>query len=199
MEIVMRDPDLERRLSKLADRQEIHDCIIRYCRGVDRLDAEMLASAYHADAIDDHGIYVGNPKEFADYFLDFHKKNQKSTQHIITNHYCELDGDTAHCETYWLFAAMNTEGPELSLGGGRYIDRMERREGRWAIAARKCLYDWQGKPEDYSLPLEMMEMMDGAGPARRDDRDPSYERPLTIDPKRIEHPPQAARADHRSD
>lgn len=195
----MRDPDLERRLSKLADRQEIHDCIIRYCRGVDRLDAEMLASAYHADAIDDHGIYVGNPKEFADYFLDFHKKNQKSTQHIITNHYCELDGDTAHCETYWLFAAMNTEGPELSLGGGRYIDRMERREGRWAIAARKCLYDWQGKPEDYSLPLEMMEMMDGAGPARRDDRDPSYERPLTIDPKRIEHPPQAARADHRSD
>jgi len=194
----MSDRDLERRLRELADRQEIHDCIIRYCRGVDRLDAEMLASAYHPDAIDDHGIYVGNPHQFADYFLAFHKKHQKSTQHIITNHYCELDGDVAHSETYWLFAAMNTEGPELSLGGGRYIDRMERRDERWAIAARKCLYDWQGKPGDYSLPAEQLAMMSGAGPATRDRNDPSYERPLTIDPERIANPPQGIGAETRS-
>jgi hypothetical protein len=186
----MSDPSLETRLRAMLDRQEIHDCIVRYCRGVDRLDAEMLASAYHSDAIDDHGLYVGRPHQFADYFLAFHKKNQKATQHIITNHYCELDGDTAHTETYWLFAGMNTEGPELSLGGGRYLDRMERRDGRWAIAARKCLYDWQGKPGDYALSPELLEAMLGAGTSTRDRSDPSYERPLTIDPDRLANPPQ---------
>lgn len=186
----MSEKVLEGRLRELVDRQEIHDCIVRYCRGVDRLDAQMLASAYHPDAVDDHGLYVGNPHQFADYFLAFHKKHQKATQHIITNHYCELDGDMAHCETYWLFAGMNRVGPELSLGGGRYIDRMERRDGHWAIAARKCLYDWQGKPGDYSLTPENLERMLGAGPTARDSSDPSYERPLTIDPQRIANPPQ---------
>jgi ketosteroid isomerase-like protein len=181
---------LDERLRNLLDRQEIHDCIVRYCRGVDRLDRALLLSAYHSDAIDDHGLFVGSPQEFADYFLAFHEASQTATQHIITNHHCKLDGDTAHCETYWLFAGMNREGPALSLGGGRYIDRMERRDERWAIAARKCLYDWQGKPGDYSLGPEMLEQMQGAGPATRDVSDPSYERPLRVDPRRVAKPPQ---------
>ncbi len=186
----MLDPDLERKLRELVDRQAIHDVILRYCRGVDRLDRELIVSAYHPDAIDDHGLFVGAPEAFADYFSAFHASQQSATQHIITNHACELDGDTAHCETYWLFAAMNREGPALSLGGGRYIDRMERRGGRWAIAQRKCLYDWQGVPGDYDLSPAQIEKMLGAGPATRDQSDPSYERPLRVDPKRISQPPQ---------
>ena len=184
------DTDLRQQVRVLQDRQGIYDCLIRYCRGVDRLDRELIVSAYHPDAIDDHGLFVGGPEEFTDYFLAFHGEHQSSTQHIITNHYCELDGDTAHCETYWLFAAMNRQGPAVSLGGGRYIDRMERRDGRWAIAARKCLYDWHGKPGDYDLTPGQLEMMLGAGPTARGRSDPSYERPLAIDPQRIDHPPQ---------
>ena len=126
----MLDARLERQLRELIDRQAIHDVILRYCRGVDRLDRALILSAYHPDAIDDHGIFVGGPEAFADHFSAFHATRQTATQHIVTNHTCELDGDTAHCETYWLFAAMNREGPPLSLGGGRYVDRMERRAGR---------------------------------------------------------------------
>ncbi|MBW2424076.1 MAG: nuclear transport factor 2 family protein [Deltaproteobacteria bacterium] len=187
----MSERALEDQLRNLLDRQAIHDVIVRYCRGVDRMDREMLLSAYHPDAIDDHGLFVGGPEEFADYFMAFHGEQQSATQHVITNHYCEIDGDTAHCETYWLFAAMNRQGPELSLGGGRYIDRMERRDGRWAIAQRKCLYDWQGRPGEYDLPPEQVERMLGAGPATRDRSDPSYERPLRVDPRRISNPPQS--------
>jgi hypothetical protein len=32
---------------------------MRYSRGIDRLDRDMLLSAYHPDAIDDHGMFVG--------------------------------------------------------------------------------------------------------------------------------------------
>lgn len=31
------------------------------------------------------------------------------------------------------------------MSGGRYIDRMEKREGTWKIAARKCLVEWGSK------------------------------------------------------
>ena len=58
----------------LQDRQEIHNCIIRYSRGVDRLDRELLLSVYHPDAIDDHGMFVGGPEEFADWALAMHSR-----------------------------------------------------------------------------------------------------------------------------
>ena len=34
----------------IADRQEIHDVLARYCRGVDRADPELLRSVYHEGA-----------------------------------------------------------------------------------------------------------------------------------------------------
>ncbi len=186
----MSEGDFEREVRELLDRQAIRDCVIRYCRGVDRLDRDMLLSAYHPDAIDDHGMFVGGPEAFADFFFAFHGQNQSVTQHIITNHYCELDGDTAHCETYWLYAGMNQQGPPLSLSGGRYVDRMERRNGRWAIAARKCLMDWHGAPGELDLSPDALAQMAGAGRPQRSRSDASYERPLTIDTERIEKPPQ---------
>jgi hypothetical protein len=167
-------------IQELRDRMAIHDCLMRYCRGVDRLDRELILSAYHPDAIDDHGLFVGNAEEFADWALQFHRTNQHATQHIVTNHSCELDGGVAHTETYWMFAAMNTGSPPLSLVGGRYIDRFERRDGRWAIAARKCMIDWHGTPGPVALSSEALAACNSSGMPARDRSDPSYERPLTI-------------------
>lgn len=177
--------DLSATVRELADRMAIRDCLMRYCRGVDRLDRDLLLSAYHPDAIDDHGLFVGHAAEFADWALDFHRRNQHATQHIVTNHSCELAGDVAHTETYWMFAAMNSGAPPLSLAGGRYIDRFERRNGRWAIAARKCVMDWHGEPGAVALPAAALAACNSSGPPTRDLSDPSYERPLTVDEKRI--------------
>lgn len=170
---------------RLQDRQDILDCIHNYCRGVDRFDRELLLSVYHEDAIDDHGIFAGHPGPFADWALALHGEMQYVTQHIVTNHVCELEGDVAHCETYWMFAAMNTSGAPLSLGGGRYIDRFERRQGRWAIAARKCILDWGGVPGESNIPAEALAAFNETGIGSRDRNDPSYERPLSIAADRI--------------
>ena len=184
------DKDLRQQVRVLQDRQDIYDCLIRYCRGVDRLDRELIVSAYHPDAIDDHGFFLGGPEDFADYFIAFHRENQHSTHHIVTNHSTDLEGDVAHCETYWIYAAMNKQGAELTLAGGRYIDLLERRNGRWAIAGRKCLMDWSGTPGDTGLPPEALAMLKAVGVASRDKNDTSYERPFTIDQRRIDNPPQ---------
>jgi ketosteroid isomerase-like protein len=176
--------ELEAMIHKLADRQAISDCLANYCRAVDRLDRELLLSVYHDDAIDDHGVFVGSPREFADWVFEFHSRAQSSTQHIITNHICDLDGDIAHTETYYMFAAMNKQGAQLTLSGGRYIDRFERRAGRWAIALRRVVSDWAGAPGEAWLSPEGRVALNGSGPPARDRSDPAYERPLAFDEKR---------------
>src|SRR6266581_6076737 len=111
--------DVPGAVQRLIDRQEIRDCILRYCSGVDRFDREMLLSAYHPDAWDDHGSFVGPVAEFADWAFAYHQKYQHGHQHYVLNHRCELDGDTAHSETYWIFTGRNKIGHPLSIHGGR--------------------------------------------------------------------------------
>ena len=93
------------------------------------------------------------------------------------NHSCELDGDTAHTETYYLFAANNLQGP-ATLHFGRYIDRFERRAGRWGIAARVCVVDVAGGLSPDPTPPEFMAIMKANAVNARDRSDVSYQRPL---------------------
>ncbi len=165
-------------MSQLQDRQDILDCITRFCRGVDRLDRDLILSAYHPDAVDDHGIFVGGREDFTDWLLSAAGKIQSSS-HMITNHSCEIDGDVAHAETYVLTASM-----PMKLSAGRYIDRLEKRGGVWRIAVRKLVLDWW-MPTDGGATGITPDMINAAGPPRRDKRDPSYERPLAIAKERM--------------
>lgn len=189
---------MTRAVRELQDRQAILDCLMRYARGVDRLDRDLILSAYHEDAVDDHGMFVGTRDEFADWVIAMHSSTHLAQQHCLFNHTCDLDGDVAHTETYYLFAGMNRAGEPLVVSGGRYVDRFERRAGRWAIADRLCLRDWaplphQPDPEDPStltairaaLPPPLLELMRGGPRSTRDRDDPSYQRPLRRDPDRL--------------
>jgi hypothetical protein len=176
--------ELQKTVRELRDRQEIYDCLMRYCRGVDRLDRDMVLSVYHPDAIDDHGIFLGTREEFADWALALHARHQSVTQHIITNHSCDLNGDVAHTESYYMFAGMNKGGTPLTVCGGRYVDRFERREGRWAIAARMSILEWQGTPGEVFVKREPVSPDDHSHEGSRNRGDPSYARPLVIKSKR---------------
>ena len=194
----MTSEELEQAVTMLLDRQAIHDCVLTYSRGVDRMDRDLLVSVYHEDAVDDHGVFIGTAEEFADWALELHRTKHLSHQHCLFNHTVDIDGDVAHAETYYLFLGINREGPPVSWGAGRYIDRLERREGRWAIAARKCLRDWSPlaeRPERLDqlsltagkafLPAREHAFLRTCDQAARDRTDPSYERPLTIDEGRL--------------
>jgi ketosteroid isomerase-like protein len=178
------------RLQELCDRQDILDCIHRYCRAVDRFDRELLLSVYHPDAIDDHGLFVGGPKEFADWAFAYHRQYQDCTHHIVTNHTCELQGETAHTETYWLFSGINKDAPS-SIHFGRYLDRFERRNGKWAIAARACIIEWHGALGNLPVPPEALAAYAAVDTSARDKSDVSYHRPLEVRK-------QASRADEGS-
>ncbi|GBD14763.1 hypothetical protein HRbin25_00645 [bacterium HR25] len=135
----------EAALQELLDRQAIYDCLVRYCRGIDRCDAELVRSVYHPDAYDDHGpFFRGSGYEFADKVVGMLQR-YKCTTHFIGNHRVELDGDVAYAETYVIayHRFQRRDGREYDfVFAGRYIDRFERRDGEWKIAHRVVTHDW---------------------------------------------------------
>jgi hypothetical protein len=174
------DPNFQAKLQALVDRAEIMDCLQRYARGMDRHDRELARSAYHEDGVDDHVAFVGTVDRFLDWaFTDYHSM-QVRHMHYLANHSVELDGDQAHAETYYMFVGtdQNAERP-LTLAGGRYVDRFERRNGRWGIAARVCLVEWMSEaPAQLGGMFEFLSSVQTVAQNRTDD---SYRRPLTVD------------------
>jgi hypothetical protein len=150
----MRTPSVE----ELADREAIREVVNRYVRGVDRLDADCMRSAYWPDAIDDHGVFVGNAWEFVDRVMATHGR-WRATLHTTTNHMIELDpgGTTARGEcynvTYLIPEPSEPAGSEAGEGHdwpgpssvetwfGRYLDKYEKRDGEWRIIHRVCVHE----------------------------------------------------------
>jgi hypothetical protein len=164
-------------LEELSDRHEIWQVVLRYSRGVDRFDRAMLRSCYHDDAVDDHGIFIGAPDAFVEWAMGYHAAYNRVHHHAVSNHWCELDGDTAHTETYYTFMAANVEGPH-SLAMGRYVDRFEKRNGEWRIADRVCVNELACDLNEAALPEEFAQALMSSGPGTRDTSDVSYTRPL---------------------
>jgi 3-phenylpropionate/cinnamic acid dioxygenase small subunit len=172
------DTDRLARLGELLDRQDILDALTRFARGMDRFDRDAFLSAFHPDAEIAAGTFVGQPEPLYDWARAMHDHGQSATHHVLLNHSCDLDGDTAHTETYYLFAARNRDDSNW-IAGGRYIDRFERRDGAWKIAVRSTVIEYSGLLPTMPIPFGDVPGIDLNGVATRDASDLSYHRPLT--------------------
>jgi len=168
---------MDAKLKELIDRSEIWQVMQRYARGLDRLDNALVRSCYWDDAIDDHGHFVGPPDAFIAY-ADRVTLGFVTSQHGLLNHSCELDGDDAWCETYFIFTGEMAAPPHF-MSTGRYVDHFQRRGGEWRIANRVTIveghYDLAESQLARALPPAY-----GPGettPASRDRTDISYHRP----------------------
>jgi SnoaL-like domain len=136
---------MESELQRLLDERAIRRRLLDYCRGVDRGDAELVASVYHPDATDDHGSFKGLGVDFAEYVVSRLGANYLATMHTIGDSIIEFAGPgVARVETY-VCARQRKEdeqGPVLETFGGRYIDRFECRAGEWKIADRVVVREW---------------------------------------------------------
>jgi len=172
------DAALEKKLREMVDRHEIWQVMMRYGRGLDRLDVELARSCYFDDAIEDHGHFVGTPDDFIQW-ANQASLSFESIQHGLMNHICELDGDNAHCETYFLFTGVAAKPPHL-LAMGRYIDHFQRRNSEWRIANRVMILERNIELFDNRALAHLPSAYrDGeVQPATRDRNDVSYQRPL---------------------
>jgi hypothetical protein len=171
------DPQRLARLERLADRDETLDSLRRFARGIDRFDRESFLSAFHTDCVIAAGSFVGGPVELWTWSQKLHDVGQSATQHYLLNHNCEVEGDVAHCETYYLFLGRNRDETNW-MAGGRYVTRQERRDGVWRIALHTNAFEWAGMLPTLPLPFSDVPDLDENGIASRDTRDLSYVRPL---------------------
>ena len=127
---------------QLSDIESIRDATKRYCRGVDRLDEDLMKSAYWPEATDDHGVFVGNAMEFSEMCMVSHLR-WRSTNHCIFNQTVELDADGIHArgETYNVTFLFQKDVAVLDTWYGRYLDVYEKRGGEWRILERVCVHE----------------------------------------------------------
>lgn len=130
-------------ITELADRLAIAETLALYCRGIDRCDPDQLAAAFTPDALIDYG---DGTRPIAEVIpgLMAGLRAMRLTQHNISNTVMRIAGDTARAETNCV-ALHILPGPDGAIElvvGGRYLDTLARCEGRWLIAERLYVMDW---------------------------------------------------------
>jgi hypothetical protein len=131
----------DRDVAELIDKQALHDNLMGYCRGIDRMDLELMKSTYWPDSTDDHGRFVGGGHEWC---VEGMKSREAliSCNHHISNVYSEIEGDRAKRESMFIVVTTYRDRDAVMVLGGRYRDLCEKRDGIWKILRRVCVWDW---------------------------------------------------------
>lgn len=162
-------------LRGVKDRQDILDCIQRESRARDRQDVAQIEACWWPEGIDEHGPVITSAPDYARRANMGHGANFHMTSHNITNHLCEITGDTAHCESYVIGGLFWLDGKTTTIAFGRYLDRLERRDGEWRMLVRKCTIEMTA---DADASWVYSKAIKGFLKARWDGSDPSYDRPF---------------------
>jgi hypothetical protein len=141
--------NLSARFQAAVDKREIADRIYDFCRGLDRMDENLLRSTCHMDATVDlgPGIFQGLFSDYLSWAFDVLSQTRVS-QHLVGNTRIEIEGDTAYAESYvqTYFRMDKATGREDLFIGSRFLDRLERRpagtSGAWKIVHHKQVLDW---------------------------------------------------------
>ncbi len=170
-------------LVELLAKQAIHEVVLRYCRGIDRLDRELVRGCYWPEATDEHGSFFGTRDEYVAWVFDRMLPRYQVTMHFVGNVLVEVHGQVAKCETYGI--ALHRALDERPDGrpraehdyqsGFRYVDDFACRDGVWRIARRICTLEW-------TLAVPARAWFDSPPThrrGRRDRTDPVYWPPLT--------------------
>jgi len=129
---------------QMLDRRKIYDNVVRYCRGLDRFDLDLLKASYWPDALDNHGSFVGNAYEFCERAVAGRKRFRNMNHHVSNTQFEFISDTQAKVETYFLVLCtwITAEGDREYSNGGRYKDLYEKRGDEWRILRRVCVYDW---------------------------------------------------------
>ncbi len=171
------NPDKAARIDAMLDKQDIWECLVRMSRGTDRSDRELFLSAFHADSVVTAGPFVGSPADLYGWAAKFQAVAYTNTLHKLHQMTCDLDGDDAHAETYYLFIGCLPDGNNL-LAGGRYVDRFARRGGVWGMVMRNNFVEWTSIVPALGNPLGEIPDLMLNGVSARGPEDASYIRPL---------------------
>ena len=144
--------ELSRKLDELTDEvrhlrdcEDIRQAMYAYARGVDRADMALLEPAFHDDAHDDHGNFRGTKADAMEALRKSGRNPEvKASMHHLGNILIDLNGDVADVESYFVaYQRRELDGKTYTrTRAGRYLDRFEKRAGRWRVLRRRVVDDW---------------------------------------------------------
>jgi hypothetical protein len=152
------------RIEEALARAEVRNAIADICVAIDRLDFDLLAGRVHDDADVCLGpFFKGTGAEFVEWEKGPDGPTSlERTMHNLGTQTIELEGDVAHASSYCV--AYHEGPPDHPWCKGfvvfwfRWRDRLERREGRWALASRRIAFEWgrnETTGEAFPLPAEI--------------------------------------------
>jgi len=168
-------------LARLVDRAEIADVVARFCHAVDRNRWDLMPSVFHEDG---RTVFIDTEKTWQEMVAGARVSMGAlvRTQHQIGNMLFSFDGDTAVVETYvtayhrvpptapvdafWDGREQDYEG----IAGGRYLDRFERRDGRWLMVEHRTFVEWR---HDFEVSEGALAQAPAASRGQRGDADAS--------------------------
>ena len=124
---------------RVTARSEIAQVLYRYCRGMDRMDADLTRRCFLTDAQLDYGtLFAGTAQEFIDWLWPVHAAMVGHT-HSLSNILVEVDGERAASEAYVQTTLRCRDADEVFdlVSTGRYLDSWVRDSDAWRIA-RHC-------------------------------------------------------------
>ncbi len=130
---------------QVADRLAIQDVLHLHCRGLDRLDQGAIRNAYWPQAEVDYGSYKGSAHVFAELVIGALGQTYELTRHSISNTLINFTGHVARSESSVHAAHLLVGAQEEMLFYGRYLDRLEKRNGQWKILYRQVVMDWSNR------------------------------------------------------
>lgn len=90
----------------------------------------------------DYGSFKGSAHQFAELVVGALGETYELTRHSLGNTLIAFSGDTARCESSVTAAHLLKGAEQEMLFYGRYLDRLERRNGQWKILHRQVVMDW---------------------------------------------------------
>jgi hypothetical protein len=127
---------------QVADRLAIQDVLNLHSRGLDRLDTAAIQRAYWPDAEVDYGSFKGSAHLFAELVVGALGGTYELTRHSLSNTLVQFSGNTARSESCVHAGHLLAGAAEEMLFYGRYLDKLEKREGRWKMLHRQVVIDW---------------------------------------------------------
>lgn len=143
-------------IAALLDRHAVVDLTVHYCWALDHRRFDDLSDVFAADGTADYGsIGIVRGPAAIGLACATSLSPYDRTQHSVTNHQVDLDGDrgTSRCYFRAQHTRVSASGDVNHVVAGSYLDEVVRTPGGWRIAARVLRVTWRsGTPPLRAVP-----------------------------------------------
>ena len=122
-----------------VDKLQLQELLAVLASAVDRGDQERVTSCYAEESYDDHGVFQGSGREFAEYVCNQPTPPGFKMHHLLGQSVFDVRGDEAWGETFFIYNETSDAGTHS--GFGRFVDYFQRIESRWKVKYRRVVAD----------------------------------------------------------